>query len=134
MREGCYENFRNNLKLFTLRDISDSIINKCSAIPKDIEEIGQAILEQDADKLYSLLLVLIENIKESDNVNYGIFLKEINDIPYSTYDWYFDLRKYGNSNTAGFGLGLERFISWLSGDFNIKNVCMFPRFDGRLKP
>lgn len=41
--------------------------------------------------------------------------------------WYLDLRKYGGVNHAGFGLGFERFIMYVSGVSNIRDVIPFPR-------
>jgi len=43
------------------------------------------------------------------------------------YDWYLDLRKYGSVQHAGFGLGFERAIMYLSGMANIRDVIPFPR-------
>lgn len=43
------------------------------------------------------------------------------------YGWYLDLRKYGSVKHAGFGLGFERAIMYLSGMANIRDVIPFPR-------
>ncbi len=43
------------------------------------------------------------------------------------YTWYLDLRKYGSVPHAGFGLGFERAIMYLSGMANIRDVIPFPR-------
>jgi len=43
------------------------------------------------------------------------------------YRWYLDLRKYGGTKHAGFGLGFERAIMYLSGMSNIRDVIPFPR-------
>lgn len=43
------------------------------------------------------------------------------------YSWYLDLRKYGGTRHAGFGLGFERAIMYLSGMSNIRDVIPFPR-------
>ncbi len=43
------------------------------------------------------------------------------------YWWYLDLRKYGSVKHAGFGLGFERLIMYLSGMANIRDVIPFPR-------
>ncbi|XP_035895788.1 probable asparagine--tRNA ligase, mitochondrial [Anopheles stephensi] len=42
--------------------------------------------------------------------------------------WYLDLRKFGSVTTAGFGLGFERYLSWLLNVHNIKDVIPFPRW------
>ncbi len=43
------------------------------------------------------------------------------------YDWYINLRKYGGTKHAGFGLGFERMIMYLTGISNIRDVIPFPR-------
>ena len=43
------------------------------------------------------------------------------------YWWYLDLRKYGGARHAGFGLGFERLIMYVSGMGNIRDVVAFPR-------
>ncbi len=53
-------------------------------------------------------------------------MKEL-DMPLESYEWYLDLRKYGSCNHAGFGLGFERAIMYLTGMQNIRDVIPFPR-------
>jgi len=45
----------------------------------------------------------------------------------SQYDWYLELRKYGGVKHAGFGLGFERIIMYVTGMQNIRDVLPFPR-------
>ena len=45
----------------------------------------------------------------------------------STLDWYLDLRRYGGCKHAGFGLGFERMVMYLSGMENIRDVLPYPR-------
>jgi asparaginyl-tRNA synthetase len=45
----------------------------------------------------------------------------------SGYDWYLDLRKYGGVKHAGYGLGFERIIMYITGMSNIRDVLPFPR-------
>jgi len=47
-----------------------------------------------------------------------------------TYDFYLDLRKYGSTRHAGFGLGFERCVMYLTGMSNIRDVIPFPRTVG----
>ncbi len=47
------------------------------------------------------------------------------------YDFYLDLRKYGSSRHAGFGLGFERCVMYLTGMGNIRDVIPFPRTVGQ---
>ncbi len=53
-------------------------------------------------------------------------MKEL-DLPLDEYEWYLDLRKYGSCEHAGFGLGFERAIMYLTGMQNIRDVIPFPR-------
>lgn len=48
-----------------------------------------------------------------------------------TYDWYLDLRRYGTVPHAGFGLGFERLVSYITGMANIRDVIPYPRVPGR---
>ena len=47
-----------------------------------------------------------------------------------SYSWYLDLRRYGTVPHAGFGLGFERLIMYLTGMSNIRDVLPFPRTAG----
>jgi asparaginyl-tRNA synthetase len=47
------------------------------------------------------------------------------------YDWYLDLRRYGTVPHAGFGLGFERLINYITGMTNIRDVIPFPRVPGK---
>ena len=46
------------------------------------------------------------------------------------YGWYLDLRRYGSVPHAGFGLGFERLLMFLTGVSNIRDVIPFPRTPG----
>jgi asparaginyl-tRNA synthetase len=48
-------------------------------------------------------------------------------------DWYFDLRRFGGVPHAGFGLGFERLVQFVSGMANIRDVIPFPRTPGSIK-
>ena len=52
----------------------------------------------------------------------------------SDYDWYFDLRKYGSVPHGGFGLGIERTVSWICGLKHVRETIPFPRTMGRMYP
>src|SRR5260370_4476155 len=47
-----------------------------------------------------------------------------------SYEWYLDLRRYGTVPHAGFGLGLERTILFVTGMANIRDVIPVPRTPG----
>jgi asparaginyl-tRNA synthetase len=61
--------------------------------------------------------------------NYQKLLDEIEHrhMKESTYEWYLDTRKYGSCPHAGFGLGFERLILFITGMQNIRDVIPFPR-------
>ncbi|MEF9935929.1 asparagine--tRNA ligase [Carnobacterium sp.] len=50
------------------------------------------------------------------------------------YAWYLDLRKYGTVPHSGFGLGLERAVTWISGTEHIRESIPFPRLLNRIYP
>lgn len=54
--------------------------------------------------------------------------------PLEEYEWYLNVRKYGSVDHAGFGLGLERIVRWISGIHHIRETIPFPRTPNRLKP
>jgi asparaginyl-tRNA synthetase len=51
-------------------------------------------------------------------------------LPVEDYWWYRDLRKYGTTPHAGFGLGFERLVQFVTGMANIRDVIPFPRTPG----
>jgi len=53
------------------------------------------------------------------------------DLDKEGYDWYLDLRRYGTVPHAGFGLGLERLVNYITGLPNIRDVIPYPRVPGR---
>jgi asparaginyl-tRNA synthetase len=56
------------------------------------------------------------------------------ELPMSAFEWYLDLRKFGNVPHSGFGLGLERLVAWICGLQHIRETIPFPRSYGRLLP
>ncbi|MBU2590116.1 MAG: asparagine--tRNA ligase [Nanoarchaeota archaeon] len=78
------------------------------------EIIGASEREVDLEKLKSKLEAEGEDLE-----NYGFYL---------------DTRKYGSVQHAGFGMGVERLISWICGLDNIKDAIAFPRTPLRYKP
>ena len=51
-------------------------------------------------------------------------------VPSKGLEWYLELRKYGTCPHAGFGLGFERLIMYVTGIENIRDVIPFPRWPG----
>lgn len=68
--------------------------------------------------------------------NYNILIKRIEEhkLPKEIFSWYLDLRKYGSVPHAGFGLGLERLIGWITNTKHIRETIPFPRMYGRINP
>lgn len=56
------------------------------------------------------------------------------ELPMQDFEWYLDLRKYGSVQHAGFGLGLERLVTWLCHLKHVRESIPFPRMYGRLLP
>ena len=50
------------------------------------------------------------------------------------YSWYLDLRKYGTVPHSGFGLGLERTVTWIAGIDHVREAIPFPRLLNRIYP
>ncbi len=59
-------------------------------------------------------------------LEHGLSLKD--------YQWYLDLRRYGSVPHAGFGLGLERTVAWVTGVEHVRETIPFPRMMNHLKP
>ena len=53
-------------------------------------------------------------------------------MPLEAYNWYLDLRRFGGVEHAGFGVGFERLLMYLSGMANIRDVIPFPRTPGSI--
>ena len=51
-------------------------------------------------------------------------------IPEAELYWYLDTRRFGSCPHAGFGLGFERLVLFVTGMTNIRDVIAFPRFPG----
>jgi asparaginyl-tRNA synthetase len=63
---------------------------------------------------------------------YDRLLKRVNELglPEKELWWYLDLRKFGSAPHAGFGLGFERLMLFVTGMTNIRDVIPYPRFPG----
>ncbi|CAH8866961.1 unnamed protein product [Trichobilharzia szidati] len=109
--------FPTALKVFYMlrtegdRSLTDSVD---LLVPGVGEVVGGAMRIEDADELM--------NGYKSDDVNPEFFY------------WYTDQRKFGTCPHGGYGLGFERFLTWLLGKDHIRDVCLFPRFTGRCRP
>ena len=68
--------------------------------------------------------------------DYDVLLARINEhnLPVEAFQWYLDLRRYGSVPHAGFGLGVERTVSWICGLEHVRETIPFPRMIYRLTP
>jgi len=55
-------------------------------------------------------------------------------LPMEAFDWYLDVRKYGSVPHSGFGMGIERMVTWICGIKHIREAIPFPRTIYRIKP
>ena len=55
-------------------------------------------------------------------------------LPMEAFEWYLDLRRFGSVPHAGFGLGLERLVTWICKLKHVRESIPFPRMYGRLTP
>ena len=56
------------------------------------------------------------------------------ELPPEAFSWYVDLRKYGSVPHSGFGLGVERTVSWITGTQHIRETVPYPRMINRVYP
>jgi asparaginyl-tRNA synthetase len=56
------------------------------------------------------------------------------DLPLEAFEWYLDLRRFGSVPHGGFGIGLERTVSWLTGVEHVRECIPFPRTLQRIYP
>lgn len=55
-------------------------------------------------------------------------------LPESAFDWYMDVRKFGGVPHAGFGMGIERLLCWITGTHHAREVIPYPRTIVRMRP
>jgi len=102
-------NYPKDIKAFYMRQNDDgrTVAAMDLLVPKVGEIIGGSQREERLDRLE-------RRMKELDIAREPLW-------------WYLDSRRWGSSPHAGFGLGFERLIMYLSGMENIRDVIPFPR-------
>jgi asparaginyl-tRNA synthetase len=55
-------------------------------------------------------------------------------LPREAFDWFLDLRKYGSVPHGGFGMGIERCVTWICGIEHVRETIAFPRMIHRVRP
>jgi asparaginyl-tRNA synthetase len=65
-----------------------------------------------------------------------LLLKRIkeHDLPQESFEWYLDLRRYGSVPHGGFGMGIERCVSWICGLEHVRETIPYPRMLYRIYP
>jgi asparaginyl-tRNA synthetase len=68
--------------------------------------------------------------------NLDLLLKRIkeHDLPQEAFEWYLDLRRYGTVPHGGFGMGIERCVSWICKLEHVRETIPYPRMLYRLYP
>jgi asparaginyl-tRNA synthetase len=68
--------------------------------------------------------------------SYDLLLQRIHEhnLPEEAYRWYLDLRKFGSVPHSGFGMGVERTVTWICGIEHIRETIAFPRMLYRTRP
>lgn len=111
-------NYPKDIKPFYMKehpDRDDVVLCADMIAPEGYGEIiGGSEREDDYEKLKTQIEA------------FGLDLEE--------YNWYLELRKYGSVPHSGFGLGLERTVTWLSGTEHIRESIPFPRLLNRIYP
>lgn len=104
--------YPKEIKAFYMRMNDDN--KTVAAVDLLVAGIGEIVGGSQREERYDLL---VERIKEM-----GLTEED--------YWWYLDLRKFGGNKHAGFGLGFERLVMYLTGISNIRDVLPFPRTTG----
>ena len=68
--------------------------------------------------------------------DYNLLLERIqkHNLPVEAFEWYLDLRKYGTVPHSGFGMGIERMVSWICKLDHVRETIPFPRMLYRIYP
>jgi asparaginyl-tRNA synthetase len=100
--------------------------------PKDIKAFYMRL--NDDGRTVAAMDLLVPGVGEiiggsQREERYDLLTKRMDELglKQEDYKWYLDLRKYGGTKHAGFGLGFERAVMYLTGMSNIRDVVPFPR-------
>ena len=108
-------NYPKDIKAFYMKSNDDG--KTVRAMDVLVPRLGEIIGGSEREERHD---VLLNRIKESG-------------LPEEHYWWYLELRKFGTVPHSGFGLGFERFLMYVTGMQNIRDVIPFPRHPGYAK-
>ena len=107
-------NYPKEIKSFYMRENDDGkTVAACDLL---VPGVGELVGGSQREERYE---ILERKMKESG-------------LPMDKYQWYLDLRRYGGCKHAGFGIGFERLMMYLTGIENIRDVEPFPRTYGNM--
>lgn len=120
------------------RYLTETVFNRPVIVTDYPKEIKAFYMKLNEDKkTVAAMDVLVPGIGEiiggsQREENYDVLVERMNEMGLDPkdYDWYLDLRKYGTNKHAGFGLGFERAVMYITGMQNIRDVLPFPRTVG----
>ena len=69
-----------------------------------------------------------------DDLNLLLQRIKEHDLPQESFEWYLDLRRYGSVPHGGFGMGIERCVSWICGLEHVRETIPYPRMLYRIYP
>ena len=77
---------------------------------------------------------LVGGSQREDNMDELMKRIEEHDLPLESFEWYLDLRKFGTVPHSGFGLGIERTVTWICGIEHLRETIAYPRMLHRFNP
>jgi asparaginyl-tRNA synthetase len=77
---------------------------------------------------------IIGGSQREDNFDYLLERIKEHELPESEFQWYLDLRRYGSVPHSGFGLGIERLVSWICNLEHIREAIPYARRPNRIRP
>ncbi len=68
--------------------------------------------------------------------DHDLLLRRIreHELPLEAFEWYLDIRKYGTFPHSGFGMGIERFVAWVTGLPHLRETIPYPRMLNKIYP
>jgi asparaginyl-tRNA synthetase len=77
---------------------------------------------------------IIGGSERSDSLEHLERQIAVHELPREAFEWYLDVRRYGSFPHSGFGMGIERCVTWLCGVPHLREAIPYPRMINRLYP